>query len=332
MKNTVLKKDFLICFLLLVLFIVLPFVYPSRYFIGQLTIFFIWTTVISQWNIVFGYAGIFSLAQTAIFAVGGYATGMLALYLDLSIWLTLPLGGVVAVIFSVVIGLACLRLSGPYVALLTLAVSQVVYLLIITDTYCFFYEGVTCRNFTGGTRGLANYGDFGFRQILPYKYQAFGNYFLAMSIMFLSLLFTLFVIRGPLGFAFKAIRDNPVCAVSRGLNRVKFQLIIFSVSAFFTGLAGGVYAGHFQVMGANTLYMSLLLYLLSMMVIGGLGTPWGPALGTATLMIADEFLKELVEWRLAGLGIILMAFILFYPKGISGFIESFSIKGKTKKL
>ena len=332
MKSKLLKKDFLICFLLLIIFIALPFIYPSRYFIGQLTIFFIWTTVISQWNIVFGYAGIFSLAQMAIFAVGGYATGMMALYFDLSLWLTLPLGGIVAVLFSILIGLACLRLSGPYVALLTLAISQTIYLLIITDTHCFFYEGVTCRNFTGGTRGLTNYGDFGFRQLLPYKYQSFGNYYLAMVVMFLSLLFTFFVIRGPLGFAFKALRDNPVCAVSRGLNRVKFQLVIFSVSAFFTGCAGGIFAGHFQVMGANTLYMSLLLYLLSMMVIGGLGTPWGPILGTACLMIADEFLKELIEWRLAGLGIILMCFIIFYPKGLSGFLEAFSKKTTIRKL
>ena len=65
MKSNLLKKDFLICLLLLIIFIILPFIYPSRYFIGQITIFFIWTTVISQWNIVFGYAGIFSLAQRA---------------------------------------------------------------------------------------------------------------------------------------------------------------------------------------------------------------------------------------------------------------------------
>jgi branched-chain amino acid transport system permease protein len=315
------RRDILIGAVLLLVAVAIPFLFGGRYVLGQLTMFFIWATVVAQWNLVFGVAGIFSLAQMAIFAAGGYATGMLGLYLDWNLWFALPLGGLAAVLFSLVVGLACLRLRGPYVALLTLAIAQVMYLLIITDTECFFMDGVTCRNFTGGTRGLAKYGDFGFRELLGYQQMAWGTYYLALGVLTLAVAFSIFIIRGPLGTAFQALRDNGDYAVSRGISRFKFQLLVFACSAFFTGLAGGVYAGYYGVMGANTLYLSLLLFLLAMMIVGGLGRTWGPLLGAAALMLADEVLKDFPDYRAMGLGAILVLFVLLLPDGLSGAAE-----------
>ena len=173
------RRDAALGAVLIAVMIAIPLLGPSRYLIGQLTLFFIWATVVSQWNLVFGVAGIFSLAQMAIFAFGGFATGMIGLYLDISLWAALPLAGIGAILFSLLIGLACLRLRGPYVALLTLAIAQVMYLLIITDTACFYMEGVTCRNFTGGTRGLSKFGDFGFREMLGRREYLKGDYYLS---------------------------------------------------------------------------------------------------------------------------------------------------------
>ena len=149
------RKDILIGLVVLALAIAMPFILPGRYLIGQFTLFFIWATVVTQWNLVFGVAGIFSLAQMAIFAFGGYVTAMLGLYGGWNLWAALPFGAIGALLFSLIVGLACLRLRGPYVALLTLAIAQVMYLLIITDTACFYMGGCSCR-FTGGTRGFAN--------------------------------------------------------------------------------------------------------------------------------------------------------------------------------
>ena len=157
------KRDIVIGVILLAVAAVVPFLWPERYVLLELTLFFIYATVVTQWNLVFGVAGVFSLAQMAIFAMGGYVTGMFGLYLHWSLWVAMPVGAVAAVIFSVIIGVACLRLGGAYVALLTFAIAEAMYLLIITDTECFFMEGVTCRNFTGGTRGLVNFGNFGFQ-------------------------------------------------------------------------------------------------------------------------------------------------------------------------
>ncbi len=316
------RRDLVIGLVALALLIAIPFIWPTRYVIGQLTLFFIWATVVTQWNLVFGVAGIFSLAQMALFAMGGYVTGMLGLYLGWSLWIAMIFGGLAAVLFSLVIGWACLRLSGPYVALLTLAIAQGMYLLIITDTACFYMDGVTCRNFTGGTRGLTKYGDFGFRQLLGNRHFSYGNYFLGLTLLSLATAFSIFIIRSPLGLAFRALRDHRAYARARGISRFKYQLLVFAASAFFTGLAGAVYAGYFRVMGANTLYLSLLLFLLSMMVVGGVGSAWGPLLGAAALMVADEALKEVVEYRHIGLGLILVAFVVLWPSGLVGAIET----------
>lgn len=316
------RRDLTIGLVILAILIAMPFIWPTRYILGQFTLFFIWATVVTQWNLVFGVVGIFSLAQMALFAIGGYVTGMLGLYFGWPLWIGMFFGGFAAVLFSLLIGLACLRLRGAYVALLTLAIAQTMYLLIITDTECFFMDGVTCRNFTGGTRGLTKYGDFGFREMLGRQHFAYGNYFLALSVLAAATAFSIFIIRSPIGLAFRALRDSPVYAVSRGISRFKYQMLVFAASAFFTGLAGAVFAGYFRVMGANTLYLSLLLFLLSMMVVGGLGSAWGPLLGVATLMLVDEGLKESVEFRNIGLGLILIAFVVIWPKGIAGAIET----------
>lgn len=302
------------------LLVAAPLVWPSRYVIGQLTLFFIWATVVTQWNLVLGVAGIFSLAQMALFAMGGYATGMIGLYLGWSLWFALPVGAVAAVLFSLLIGLACLRLRGAYVALLTLAISQVMYLLIITDTACFYMDGVTCRNFTGGTRGLTKYGDFGFREILGGNW-IFGNYYVGLAILALATIASFVIVNSPLGVAFRALRDNQVYARSRGISRFKYQVLVFAISAFFTGLAGGFYAGHFRVMGANTLYLSLMLFLLAMVIVGGVGRTWGPLAGSAVLMLADEGFKEFVEYRNIGIGAVLVLFVVVWPRGIIGAIE-----------
>ena len=316
-----LRIDLSVGVVLLAVLAIIPLLDPSRYLLGQLVIFFLWATVVTQWNLVFGVAGIFSLAQMALFAFGGFVTGMMGLYLDWSLWAALPLAGFGTVLFSLLIGLACLRLRGPYVALLTLAIAQVMYLLIITDTDCFFMDGVTCRNFTGGTRGLAKYGDFGFRDMLGPDWM-FGSYYMGLVLLALSTIISIAIIRGPLGLAFRALRDNPPYAMARGLDRFKYQLLVFATSAFFTGVAGGVYAGHFKVIGANVLYLSLMLFLLAMMIVGGMGRVWGPILGAAFLMLADEGLKDYVEWRNIGLGLIIALFAMLWPQGVVGAIEA----------
>ncbi len=324
-RRSAASPDYLILIALLAVGIVLPYFMDSRYAMSQLTLFLIWATVVSQWNIVMGFAGIFSLAQLVLFAVGGYTAAILGKYFGTDMFLGTLLGGAAAVCASLLIGFACLRLRGIYVALLTFAIAQAAFLLINSDTNCIIGSGQTCQTLTGGPRGLSQFGDYGFRQLLGRNYIV-GNYYVALTALALAVTFSIVIVRGPLGFAFKALRDNETVAVCSGINRYKYQLLVFAFSAFFTGIAGGVYAAHFKVIGPSVLGFPLLAFLVSMLVVGGLGRLWGPVVGAALLMLVDEQLKEFTEYRNLGLGAIIIFFIVLLPDGVAGMIERVSKK------
>lgn len=314
------RQHALFGFALLIALALVPAADSSRYLLGQMTLFLIWVGVVTQWNLVFGVAGIFSLAQIMVFAVGGYVAAMLATHLQWSMWTGMVAGGVAAVLASTVIGFATLRLRGAYVALLTLALASAMQALIIVDTNCFSYDDGTCLTLTGGASGLSRFGDFGFREWLGYRHAALGNFYLALLLAALGSAFAFIVIDSPLGHAFRALRDNPVCAAARGIDRVKYQVMVFSISAFFTGLFGGFYAGYYKAIGPTVLDISTLLFLLSAMIVGGVGRFWGPILGCAALMLFDELMKDLAEWRMVGVGLFTVVFVVLCPSGIVGLL------------
>lgn len=297
--------------------IAIPFFVESRYMLDEIILALIWAGVASQWNLLFGYAGVFSLAPMAFFAFGAYATAMLSYYLGWSVWLSIPLGAILCVPFSVIIGLACLRLQGVYVALLTFAISQMLYLLIVTDTACFQQTAGSCVQFTGGATGFADFGDFGMRPLL-HRHWMEGNYGIVCVGALLTMLISWIVIHSPMGLAFRAIRDNPGYATARGVNRFQTHLLVFGISAFFIGLLGGLYAVHFQAISPTVFSISQLLFIIASVVVGGVGSFWGPLLGAIVLTAADEFLADFGEYRSLGLGLIITAFVVFLPRGLVG--------------
>lgn len=311
------KRDILICLALVAVMAVLPAMVGTRYIITQITLFFIWGVVVTQWNLVLGVAGIFSLAQMALFAVGAYGTAMLGYYFGWPMPVAMFVAALVTVGVSMLIGLACLRLRGPYVALLTLAIAQVIYLMVVNDTGCFTNPPSGCMPLFGGVRGFSRFGDLGFRGLLGSKWFV-GQYYVGLALLLLAVLFSIVLIRGPLGLAFKALRDNPGYAMSRGVGQLKYQLWVFGLSAFFTGLAGAFYAVQFGVVGPVVFSLTMLLFLLAMIVVGGMGTIWGPLLGAALLMLADEGMREIGDWRDIGLGLILAIFVITLPRGLTG--------------
>lgn len=314
---TAMRRDIILALLLCSLLTLVPLIFDTRYIITQLTLFFIWGVVVTQWNLVLGVAGIFSLAQMALFAIGAYGTAMMGYYLGLALPPAMVFAALATVIASLVIGFACLRLKGPYVALLTLAIAQVIYLLIVNDTACFTNPPSGCLLLLGGVRGFSRFGDLGFREMLGSKFYV-GNYYVGLALLLLAQIFCIVLIRGPLGLAFRALRDNPGYAMSRGVGRLKYRLWVFGLSAFFTGLAGAFYAANFGVVGPIVFSVSTLLFLLAMIVVGGMGTVWGPLLGALLLMVADEGLREVGDWREIGLGLVLAGFVILLPRGLAG--------------
>lgn len=312
-----LKKHLIALLVILAFIAFLPMVITQRYFLGEIILFMIWASVATQWNVLLGHAGVFSLGQMLFFAIGAYAVAMMGYYLDASPWMSLPIGASAAAVAALFIGLACLRLGSAYVALLTFAIVFMVGTLVMTETNCFTTVGQTCQPLFGGGNGFSGFDDLGFRKLLKGKWVV-GNYYVVLGVLAISLLASIIVIHGRLGLAFRAIGDSAIYAAARGMNRTKFHLIAFVITAFFTGLTGAVYAAHFRFAGPSLFDFSTLVFILAIIVVGGLKSTWGPIFGAALIMILVEFAKDMGDVQNSAVGLVIILFVLIFPKGIAG--------------
>jgi branched-chain amino acid transport system permease protein len=159
-----------------------------------------------------------------------------------------------------------------------------------------------------------------------------ADYALVVALFTATMGFTWAIVRGPIGLAFRALRDNPGCATARGIGRFQMQLLVFGLSAFFTGLAGGLYAAHFNAIGPGALSLSQLFFIIAMVVVGGIGRLWGPLVGAVVLMAADEAMREFGEFRSLGLGLIIAAAMVLMPHGLIGLGENLVARLRRPRL
>lgn len=317
MRSHEMGRHLLGAVLLLTALSALPLLVTERYALGEFITFLIWASVAVQWNVLTGHAGVFSLGQMLFFAIGSYCVAMFAVYFGLSPWMSMPIAGLAAALAALLIGLACLRLAAAYVALLTFAIAYMAYTLIITDSACYITTGGTCTPFFGGTNGFSQFIDLGFRRLLKGNWIV-GNYFSVLAVFALSFIASIVVIHGRLGLAFRATSDSAIYAAARGINRTRVQVIAFVVTAFFTGLAGAAYAAHFRFAGPSLFELSTLMFVLSMVIVGGLKSTWGPIFGAALMMLLVEVGKSMGDVRNTLIGLVLVIFVLLLPKGLAG--------------
>ena len=311
-----LQRHLVIGLAVIAIFAALPLVISERYLLGEVVIFFIWAMVAMNWNVLMGHAGVFSLGQILFFAVGAYGMAMGMTFTSMSVWVAISVSALASAALALVVGMACLRLTGAYVALLTFAIAEMVHVLIITDTVCFTLVANNCQQLFGGSTGFSRFDDFGFRALLKGKW-ILGNYYVVLAAFAITVLGVVVVIHGRLGLAFRAIRDNVGYASSRGIDRKKYQVAAFVITAFLTGLAGGVYAAHYRFAGPSLFDFSTLMFILAMVVVGGLGSTWGPLIGTGSMMIVVELSKEMGDARNLILGLALVVFVIVLPKGLA---------------
>jgi len=270
----------------------------------------IWAVVTSHWDLILGYAGVFTFANVAIYVIGAYASAMLTMQLGISPWLGILAGGIIAAGAGLGISLPCLRLKGAYVALLTFALH-----LMLAP---FFRSDLGRAIGTGGTEGLLtipplSVGGYTFLplELVPWFYVSLG-----MSLA--SLLVIYKISHSPWGLGFTAIRDSETLSKSLGVDVYRYKLIVFGITSFFTGLAGGLYAHYTGVLSPRILGLDLFLLLMVMQVIGGMGMFPGALLGTIIVAFADAGLRAAGVYRLVILGALVLALVVLAPRGIMG--------------
>lgn len=288
-----------------------PFVVTNHYLFHLLIIAVIWSILATSLNLVLGYTGLLSLAHGAFFGLGAYCSALLVTKAGWNFWATVPAAMALAAAFGVLLGLLTLRLSGHYFAISTLSFGIVV--SVVLEKW---------DDLTEGPRGISSIpaptpvhlpglGTLGFEGNV-------AKYYLCVAALGLCLLFTWRLVHSPTGRALGAVRQNELLASCLGVDLVRYKLLAFAVSAAMAGLAGVLYGTYITYISPADAGLWNGFYAVMYIVIGGLGTFWGPTVGAFFLVILPEMLRRFDDYRLLLLGILLILTITFLPQGIVG--------------
>jgi branched-chain amino acid transport system permease protein len=283
----------------------LPFVVPDRSWLSVATLGAIWLILNQSWNLVLGFSGVWHFGQLAIYAIGAYVAALMSLHTSLPPVLAVLLGGVASLGVSVLLSIPALRLRGIYVALMTFGFAEVVRLLIVSDQ----------TRFTGGTFGLSEFRGFGLGALDSLTRDR-AYYWIAIAVAAITGLTLCAIVRSPLGSGLVALRDNPTLAAARGISPRVYQMVVFGVSGFFAGIAGALYAFVFGVVSPSLMGLAPMTLLVTMLVVGGLGTVMGPIVGTVIMTFAQARLQTWPDVRLIVLGLVLLVMIVAMPRGL----------------
>lgn len=299
------ERKVIISLIFLIISLFFPVLFSDPYIIHLIIMTFIWGAVATNWNITLGYGGMFHIAQLTLFAVGGYASAIVCNSFGVSPWFGLLIGGVISMLASLVIGIPSLRVKGIYLILLTYA----------------FHFGIKelvniFEKHTGGSMGLIveSLSLFGWSDANFY-------YYFSLVLLLISIGLTLFFVKSNIGKALVALRDSEVLAMSSGVSGYKYKLITFVSSAFLTGIVGAFYASYLTVIGPEIFNFALIVNGLGMIVIGGIGTIFGPLIGSFIITFCLEFLTAFQEYSPIFIGVAILLVLLYAPKGIVNYFD-----------
>jgi branched-chain amino acid transport system permease protein len=285
--------------------------FSGPYYLHLLILCLIWAVVASAWNLIMGYAGIYSFAQLAFFTVGSYGSGLAEIWFGVSPWIGLVIGGLASALAGFIIAFPCLKLKGLYICLVTIAFHQVIPI--------FIKLGAKWTGGDVGLMGMPHYHLFG----LNFGDSKIYYFYLALFLFLLFQYLIYKIIHSNIGLAFVALRDSEGFAESLGVNRERYNVIVFLISAFITGLMGALYIHYLTVATPRTLEIEIFAAAIMMVVIGGLGNFSGAIFGAFFVTFTDEFLRTVGLIRPIIFGSIIIAGIMLFPNGLGGLVDSF---------
>ncbi|OEU48048.1 MAG: branched-chain amino acid ABC transporter permease [Desulfobulbaceae bacterium S3730MH12] len=257
-------------------------------------------------NIVVGMAGLLDLGFVAFYAVGAYSYALLNYHFGLGFWVVLPIGGALAAIFGIILGFPVLRLRGDYLAIVTLGFGEIIRLIL-----------ENWGEFSQGPSGISNISrpgffgmDFSLETSIMYMYY----------IMVIGVIVTIFIVNrlqdSRLGRAWIALREDEIACQAMGIDKRKTKLAAFSLGAFWAGLIGVVFAAKTTFINPASFTFLESAIILSIVVLGGMGSIIGVILGAFILILMPEYLRALSEFRMLAFGGVMVAMMVFRPQGM----------------
>ncbi len=254
-------------------------------------------------NVIVGYAGQISLGHAAFFGIGAYASALLTTRAGLTFWAALPLVVLITASIGMVLGMPSLRLREDFLAVTTIGINFIV-------ESVFLYVP-----FFGGALGIG-----GIPSVYLFGTRLKGVLFLYMCLAFLgaTLAISWRFTRSWAGLACFALREEETAASSAGVSPVRFKLTAFVIGTAMAGLGGALYAHQMRFISATDFGFPLSIMMMSMVVLGGIGTLWGPVLGALILGALPEIFRPLVDYRMLLNAAVLLMMIRFQPEGLLG--------------
>jgi len=301
---------------------VMPFMpFATRYWMDQSIV--ILTYVMLGWglNIVVGLAGLLDLGYVAFYAVGAYSFALLATNFDLGFWICLPLAGMLAACWGLILGFPVLRLRGDYLAIVTLAFGEIIRIVLLN-----WYT------FTNGPDGISRiprptlFGlefsrdEGGFADFFGIEYSPVQRiiflYYIILVLALITNFVTLRLRRLPVGRAWEALREDEIACRSLGINTTNTKLTAFACGAMFGGFAGSFFATRQGFISPESFTAIESFIILAVVVLGGLGSQLGIVIAVIFLNSAFELLRELQEYRMLIVGLSMVLIMIWRPRGL----------------
>lgn len=285
--------------------LIFPLFVRNEYILNTAVFAGIYVILVSSLNITNGYTGLFSFGHAAFYGIGAYTAAILATRFNFPFLLTLPLAGIVAAIFGAAIALPTLRLKGIFLALVTIGFQQITFLVIM--------------NWIGLTRGPMGIPGIPPASFFGYELKSnFEYYYLILFLVVVVLFLISRIVDSRVGRTFVAIREDELAAQSISINTFRAKVLSFVLATFFAGIAGAFFAHHARFISADSFRLEETFHILTMLIVGGMGSILGPVIGAVFLVILPEVFRSLAEYRGIVYGLIMIAAILFRPEGIAG--------------
>lgn len=263
-------------------------------------------------NIVVGITGLANMTQAAFFGVGAYVAAIFATRFNVNFLVSFFAGGLIAMLFGLLIGMPTLKLKGFYFSLVTIAFGSAIQ--IIENNMV---------SVTGGPMGIPGIPAITFGS---YQFGRADYIILCLALLAVLLYFTKRLIMSKTGRALLAIRSDEIVARSLGVNTAKYKVLAFAISSFFAGMAGTIYAHYVAFVSPDTFTSDSSVQAVCMVILGGSGTLFGPIIGAAVLLVAPEILRFTDNYRVIFVGVVMilgvMARELHFAEKARGFIKT----------
>ncbi len=257
-------------------------------------------------NIVVGLAGLLVLGYVAFYAVGAYAYALLNLHFGMGFWTVLPIGGGLAALLGIILGFPVLRLRGDYLAIVTLAFGEIIYIVL-----------QNWNKFSFGPSGIANIPRASFFGIdMSVSGATVFLYFVMLGLCALTIIVVKRLRDSRIGRAWIALREDEIACQAMGIDKARTKLTAFALGATWAGIGGVVFAAKTTFINPASFTIWESIIILCIVVLGGMGSIAGVIIGALIIMLLPEYLRTFSEYRMLVFGIMLVLMMVFRPGGI----------------